>query len=116
MTLREREEGQECGSQERTPLAPLVRPSAERIAHLVVPIPSREPAQAKAIRLLISGRVRVKLVRAGRCWARVNGDTEVYEVGCSRGRWHCSCIGYGDRCSHIKAVQMVVDLSTGGTE
>lgn len=74
-------------------------------------VPSRESATVKAARLLVQGRVRVSLVRAGRCWATVNGDTAVYDVGCSRGQWHCSCPAYGKGCAHIRAVQTIVDLS-----
>ncbi|MDP9337027.1 MAG: hypothetical protein M3Q30_27445 [Actinomycetota bacterium] len=74
-------------------------------------VPTRESATVKAVRLLVQGRVRVSLVRAGRCWATVNGDTSTYSVGCARGQWHCSCPAYGRRCAHIRAVQAVVDLS-----
>ena len=76
-------------------------------------VPTRESATVKAARLLVQGRVRISLVRAGRCWATVNGDTGTHAVGCSRGRWHCSCEAYGARCSHILAVQAVVDLNGG---
>jgi hypothetical protein len=73
-------------------------------------VPTRESATVKAARLLVQGRVRVSLVRAGRCWATVNGDTGTHAVGCSRGRWHCTCEAYGARCSHILAVRSIVDL------
>ncbi len=78
-------------------------------------VPTRESATVKAARLLVQGRVSVRLVRAGRCWAVVNGDHGVYETGCSRSRWFCSCDCYGARCSHILAVQAITDLRGGDT-
>ena len=74
-------------------------------------VPTRESAHMKGVRLLAMGRVRIQSVRAGRAWATVLGDSGSYSVGCSHSRWHCTCEGHGDRCSHIAAVRMVVDLS-----
>jgi hypothetical protein len=86
--------------------------SAERVPTLTIPMPSREHPRAKAARLLLEGRVRLRLVEAGRCWAVVNGDTATYKTGCARSRWFCSCDHVGARCSHILAVRAIVDLST----
>ncbi len=78
---------------------------------VVTPTSGRPSARVKAAHLLVEGRVRLRLVRAGRCWATVNGDTAVYTVGCSRSKWFCDCECVGPKCSHIIAVQAIVDLS-----
>jgi hypothetical protein len=80
-------------------------------APTIVASTGRESAALKAARLLVEGRVRLRLVKVGRCWARVNGTTAVYDVGCVHGQWHCSCASYGKGCAHIRAVQAIVDLS-----
>lgn len=86
-----------------------MRPVTDRIPTLVVPVPSRESAAAKAIRLLISGRVRVRVVHAGRVYAEVRGDSgKVHSVTFTKSRWRCSCDAGASRCSHARAVWHVV--------
>lgn len=83
----------------------------ERTASLVVPIPSRESSQAKALRLLLTGRVRVLPFLPGQCNARVRGDSgRTYNV-VYRGYWRCECQAGARRCAHRRAVELVVDLS-----
>ncbi|MDP9335242.1 MAG: hypothetical protein M3Q30_18320 [Actinomycetota bacterium] len=84
---------------------------------LTIPIPSRENVRAKALRLLVEGRVRVLSLDQGRLRAVVRGDAAEYRVSFDRGNgWHCHCPS--PRCSHARAVAMVVDVSgwEGGTD
>ena len=74
----------------------------------------RENAASKACRLLISGRVFMRIVNASEVIAAVRGDSgELYEAGFIRGRWRCSCPAVGP-CSHLIAVQRVA-LTPGGS-
>jgi uncharacterized Zn finger protein len=72
-------------------------------------IPSRENATAKSMRLLLEGRVRVRLVHRGRVWVEVRGDSgRIHNVAYQHGRWSCTCPAFGPACSHIRAVWLVV--------
>lgn len=73
----------------------------------------RENAASKACRLLISGRVFVRIVNANEVIAAVRGDRgELYATGFIRFRWRCSCPAVGP-CSRLLAVQRVA-LTPGG--
>ena len=62
-----------------------------------------------ALRLLLEGRVRVRLVHRGRAWAEVRGDSgKVHTVAFTKRQWSCSCQAYGKSCSHLRAVWLVV--------
>lgn len=81
----------------------------DRTPSLVVPVPSRESAGAKALRLLLEGRVRVRLVHRGRVYCEVRGDSgKVHAVTFTKNRWRCSCDAGASRCSHVRAVWLVV--------
>lgn len=83
--------------------------AGDRVPTLVVPIPSRENATAKGMRLLIEGRVRVRLVHRGRVWCEVRGDSgRIHNVAFRNGAWSCSCEARGQGCSHMRAVWLVV--------
>ena len=43
-----------------------------------------------------------------------NGDVRPAVRG-NRSVWQCTCAGRGDRCSHIAAVRLVVDLTSNET-
>ncbi len=77
----------------------------DRVPVLTVPIPSKENATAKALRLLLTGCVRI--TTPGNVEAVVNGDTGVYTVTRTGARWRCTCPGVLDRCSHVRAVRQV---------
>jgi uncharacterized Zn finger protein len=67
---------------------------------------SREPATAKAKRLLGEGRVMVLEARGRFIRAYVRGDSGAhYEVIHDRGAWACPCACIGE-CSHVKALQL----------
>ena len=72
----------------------------------------REDAATKARRLLVEGRLRVQRVDEGVGTARAScrGDSgAIYHVGRENGRWLCSCPAL-TRCSHVRALQLVVVL------
>jgi hypothetical protein len=73
-------------------------------------IPSgKEGAQQKALRLLLEGRVRVRLVHRGRVRVEVRGDTgQIYNVMFTNGGWHCSCPMLAPGCSHMRAAWTVI--------
>jgi uncharacterized Zn finger protein len=76
----------------------------------------REDAQTKAARLAGSGRVTVRHVSDIAITADVRGDSAaVYPVTWSPAGWACPCPA-STRCSHIRAVQLVVlePLPVGG--
>jgi hypothetical protein len=83
--------------------------TADRTPTLHVPVPSRENASAKALRLVLEGRLRVRLVHRGRVRVDVRGDSgRLYAVTYTHGSWHCSCrAGHGD-CSHKRATWLVI--------
>jgi len=69
----------------------------------------RETLEAKALRLLAEGRLRVVLVDGQRIEARVRGSEADHSVGYQRGGWWCDCEAhrFGRRCSHLAALQLV---------
>jgi hypothetical protein len=73
----------------------------------------RETVALKAARLLLSGRVAVLLVHRGRVMAQVRGDSGAsYHCGRDPRRgWWCHCPAKGDKCSHVAALKLVVDLA-----
>jgi hypothetical protein len=70
---------------------------------------ARETRDAKALRLLAEGRLRVVLVDGERIEARVRGSEAEHSVGHQRGGWWCDCEAarFGRRCSHLAALQLV---------
>lgn len=90
--------------------------AAERTASLVVPIPSRESAPAKALRLLLTGRVSVLMLHRGRCFANVRGDSGRTYAVIYRGYWRCECQAGARRCAHRRAVELVVDVAAKGAD
>lgn len=78
-------------------------------------VSGRDNASAKAVHLLATGRVEILYVAGDAAeWpvrAKVRGDEGRYSVGFNAGRWRCSCEAnstYRRRCSHIRAVALVV--------
>jgi hypothetical protein len=68
---------------------------------------TREDVQAKAVRLVGSGRVTLRSLGPDLIAARVRGDSaQVYNVGWDPDGWRCDCEAV-TRCSHIRAVQLV---------
>jgi hypothetical protein len=83
--------------------------STDRTPTAVVPIPNRENAAAKARRLLLEGRIRVRLVHRGRVRVEVRGDSgRVHNVMFTNGEWHCSCEAQRPGCSHMRATWLVI--------
>jgi hypothetical protein len=75
---------------------------------------SRENAQAKGERYLLSGRLTVRLVTPERIDAFCKGDSgHIYRVIHDAGMWSCSCPAK-QRCAHLVALKRVV--SRPGTE
>lgn len=81
-------------------------------------IPSRaNTAQRKAMRLLLEGRVDVKVVDRHEdgtlifAHAKIKGDSDVYDCGYD-GRpqrpWRCTCPELRGDCSHLAALKMIV--------
>lgn len=69
----------------------------------------REDASAKARRLLAEGRVTVRRLADDAIEANVHGDSaRVYHVCWSPRCWDCGCDAASIRCSHVRAVQLVV--------
>jgi hypothetical protein len=61
----------------------------------------------EGIKLIVSGRIFLRIVNAYEVVAAVRGDSgELYEAGFVRSRWRCSCPSVGP-CSHLMAVQRV---------
>jgi hypothetical protein len=68
----------------------------------------RDNKRLKAMRLLVTGRLRVLRVDAEFIAAECRGDSgEVYNLGWRDQRWTCSCPARVD-CSHINALWAVV--------
>jgi uncharacterized Zn finger protein len=68
-------------------------------------------AEAKAVRYLGEGRLRIELVAGEEVRARCVGDEgDEYRVAWDAGkrRWTCSCPAYGPRCAHVLALGRVV--------
>jgi hypothetical protein len=72
----------------------------------------RETIAEKAVRLIAERRLAILLVGRGVVMARVRGDSGVtYHVGREPRRgWWCGCESRGDKCSHIAALRLVIDL------
>lgn len=89
-------------------VVPIDRRNDDRVPYLVVPVASRENMRAKALRLLLEGRVTVLSVsrNPGRVFAEVRGDRGVYHCGFRHEDWWCHCDNLRT-CSHILALQMV---------
>lgn len=68
---------------------------------------SRETANEKAARLLVTGRVEVRHVSDDRIAANVQGDHGDYSTGLHAGGWYCTCQFPWPRCSHLKALKLV---------
>jgi len=77
-----------------------------RSAEIVVPIPAREPVQAKARRYLIEGRVVLEHVSPERIEAPVRGSGAIWRVFWRLGAFGCDCPATG-LCAHQVAVKMV---------
>jgi uncharacterized Zn finger protein len=73
-------------------------------------IPSgKEGARQKALRLLLMGRVRVRLVHRHRVRVEVRGDSgHVYNVTYTNSEWFCTCPGIRPGCSHMLATWLVI--------
>ena len=85
----------------------------DRIPTLSIRVPSRENAASKGLRWLVEGRVRVRLVHRGRVHAEVRGDSgRVHNVRFAQNQWRCTCQAGGNRCSHLRAVWLVVAQTT----
>lgn len=89
--------------------------TVSRVPTLTVPIPSREHPRAKAIRLLLEGRLTVLSVHGGRVRAKVRGDSGASHLcgfdPSGRG-WWCRCqAGGSGRCSHVAALAHVIDTA-----
>ncbi len=72
---------------------------------------SRETADEKAGRLLVTGRVEVRLVTSEGISAHVRGDHGDYSVGRHAGGWYCTCPCPWPRCSHLLAVKLVTTVT-----
>lgn len=80
-------------------------------ALLAQKVKGRENKRMKAIRLLVTGRLRVLRVDAGFISAECRGDSgEVYTLGWHEQHWMCSCPARTD-CSHLNALWAVVAVS-----
>lgn len=81
----------------------------DRIPTLVTPIPARENVRARALRLLIEGRVRVRLVHRERVRVDVRGDSgRIHGVTYTHRRWHCTCEATRPGCAHMRAVWLII--------
>ena len=71
----------------------------------------KEPKRVKAIRLLVTGRLRVWHVSHDLIQADCRGDSgEIYTLGWRDGLWSCSCPARTD-CSHLGALWCVVAVT-----
>jgi len=77
----------------------------------ILALKGRENKRVKAIRLLVSGRLRVLRVDSDFIAAECRGDSgEVYNLLWRDQRWTCSCQARVD-CSHLNALWAVVAVS-----
>jgi hypothetical protein len=80
---------------------------------------ARESLQEKALRLIRDGRLVVTLVDGERVEAHVRSSSTDGEhlVGYRRGGWYCDCEAhrFGQRCSHLAALQLVARRPTRET-
>jgi uncharacterized Zn finger protein len=71
----------------------------------------RETAATRARRLLIEGRVMLQRIDDHGLLASVRGDSgAVRSVAFHLGQWSCDCPARGERCAHVRAVQLVVAI------
>lgn len=71
----------------------------------------RDNKRLKAMRLLVTGRLRVLRVDSGFISAECRGDSgEVYNLLWRDQRWSCSCQARVD-CSHLNALWAVVAVN-----
>jgi uncharacterized Zn finger protein len=72
----------------------------------------RESADMKARRLLMEARLRIREAHEdeGIVMAECRGDSgATYQLGFDgERRWWCDCPTFGPRCSHVRALQLVV--------
>lgn len=73
----------------------------------------RENAETRGRRYLVEGRLQVLHVSTARVIARCRGTGVTHDVGFLNDRWFCSCPARS-RCSHLVALQHVVNLTTMG--
>jgi uncharacterized Zn finger protein len=75
---------------------------------VAVGVVTRENAQAKGERYLLSGRLTVCLATPQRVEALCRGDSgHSYSLGHDNDVWWCSCPAKG-RCCHLTALKRVV--------
>ena len=84
--------------------------SIDRRPTVTFAIPSgKEGARLKALRLLLQGRLRVRLVHRGRVRVECRGDSgRIYNVMFTHGEWFCSCQAARPGCSHMLACWLIV--------
>jgi hypothetical protein len=71
-----------------------------------------ESMEEKANRLLVDGRICVRRAEPqGLVVATAEGDTGTYDLGFDpeRRQWRCTCPARKPRCSHLMALQLVVE-------
>lgn len=73
----------------------------------------RENVPTKARRLLVEGRLQIRLYSPGEIRAICRGTEEVHRLGFERGSWWCSCPARGPLCSHLAALQLVASKPEG---
>ena len=70
----------------------------------------RESAQTKAVRILGEGRLVLSHVDTDHVLARCRGDGTTHNLGWTKhAYWWCTCPVTTDRCSHLRALRLVVD-------
>ncbi len=69
----------------------------------------RSSLTERALQLIAEGRLVVTLVDGEQVQATVRGTDTTHLVGYRRGGWYCDCQAhqYGQRCTHLAAVQLV---------
>ncbi len=69
----------------------------------------RSSLTERALQLIADGRLVVTLVDGEQVQATVRGTDTTHLVGYRRGGWYCDCQAhqYGQRCTHLAAVQLV---------
>ena len=67
-----------------------------------------EAIDAKAVRYLAEGRVRIRAVSPEAVEAEVQGSGEApYETRREGRRWSCDCPAWQRQCCHVRAVRLV---------
>lgn len=77
---------------------------------------TRETVDAKARRYLAEGRLVVVHVDARGARARCRGSGAVYDLEVSGGEWSCSCPARVQRCAHLLALALVVNVPSVAAE